>query len=131
MAKFEIKILEDDIAPGVPSQSVIYTVDRGMGRAITNRVLTAKFGDGYEQRVLDGINTKNEEFDVEFKNRSASSINLLAKWLDVKAGKNFDFTVTDYDGDTVIKVVSDGYNIDYPQENIHTLTTRFRRVYEP
>ena len=32
--------------------------DRGMQRSSAHRILTAKFGDGYEQRVLDGINTK-------------------------------------------------------------------------
>lgn len=131
MAQFQLTIQANDISTGVPAQNVVYTVDRGLSRASTNRVLTARFGDGYEQRVIDGINPKNDEFDVAFNNRSASSINLLAKYLDVKAGKNFDFTVTDFDGDTVLKVVCDSYNITYPQETVHSLTTKFRRVYEP
>lgn len=131
MPAFELKIEQDEIAPGVPSTSSIYTADRGLSRTSTHRVLTSKFGDGYEQRVLDGINTKNDEFQISFNNRSASSINLLAKYLDSKAGKNFVFTVTDYDGDTQLKVVCESYNTVYLQENTHSLTTTFRRVYEP
>jgi len=131
MPAFELKIEQDAIAPGVPSTSSIYTADRGLSRTSKHRILTSKFGDGYEQRVLDGINTKNDEFQVSFNNRSASDINLLAKYLDSQAGKNFIFTVTDYDGDTQIKVVCETYNIVYLQENIHSLTTTFRRVYEP
>ena len=131
MAAFELKIEQDAISTGVPSTSSIFTADRGFQRKTQHRVLVAQFGDGYSQRVLDGINPKNEEFMVSFNNRSASSINLLAKYLDFQAGKSFTFTVTDYDGDTGIKVMCDSYDITYQQENVHSLMTTFKRVYEP
>lgn len=110
--------------------------DRGLQRGSTHRVLTANFGDGYEQRVLDGINTKNDVFNVSFNNREATDINLIAAFFDSKAGKNFDFTVTDtFNGgnlsNTTMKVVCDSYNIVYNRENFHSLTCSLRRVYEP
>ena len=112
------------------------TADRGMGRSSEHRVLTAKFGDGYEQRVLNGINTKNDSFDISFNNRTAEDINLLAAFLDSKAAKNFDFTVTDkFSGgnlaNTTMKVVCDTYSINYVRDNFHSLTCTLRRVYEP
>ena len=131
MPAFELKIEKDAISTGVPSTSAIYTADRGFQRKTHHRVLTAQFGDGYSQRVRDGINTKNEEFMVSFNNRSASSINLLAKYLDFKAGENFTFTVTDYDGDTDITVMCDMYDITYVREDTYSLATTFKRVYEP
>lgn len=131
MAVFELQIAQDSIATGVPAALSIFTADRGFQRKARHRVLVAEFGDGYSQRVLDGINSKNEEFSVSFTNRSASSINLLAKYLDSKAGKNFTFTVTDLDGDTNLKVICDSYDITYTQENVHSLSTTFKRVYEP
>ena len=131
MAQFQLKIDANEFSAGNPSTSSIFTADRGMTRAVEHRILTAKFGDGYEQRVVDGINSKMSQFDVTFNNRTASSINLLAKFLDNKAGKNFNFTVTDYDGDTVHKVVCEAYNISYTRESIHSLDATFRKVYEP
>ena len=71
------------------------TADRGMTRASKHRVLTASFGDGYEQRVLDGINSKGDSFSISYNNRSAEDINLIAAFFDTKAGKSFNFTVTD------------------------------------
>lgn len=112
------------------------TADRGMSRSSSHRVLTAKFGDGYEQRVLNGINTKEDSFSLSFNNRSAEDINLIAAFLDDKAAKNFDFTVTDsFTGgslsNTTMKVVCDSYNVNYIRENFHSLTCTLRRVYEP
>lgn len=131
MPQYKFTVAQNSISTGVPASDVEYTVDRGMQRQSQHRILTSKFGDGYEQRVLDGINTKQENFNVSFNNRTRSSINLLAAFLDVQAGKNFTFTVTDQDGDTNLKVVCEQYNLVYNREEFHTLTTTFRRVYEP
>lgn len=131
MPQYKFTVAQNSISSGVPASDVEYTVDRGMTRQTEHRVLTSKFGDGYEQRVLDGINTKMESFSVSFKNRTRSSINLLAAFLDAQAGKNFTFTVTDQAGDSNVKVVCDKYNLVYNREDFHTLTTTFRRVYEP
>jgi phage-related protein len=112
------------------------TADRGMSRASTHRTLTAKFGDGYEQRVLDGINTKDDSFSISFNNRAAEDINLIAAFFDDRAAKSFNFTVTDtFTGGSLsnraMKVVCDTYNIVYLRENFHSLTCTLRRVYEP
>ena len=112
------------------------TADRGMGRASKHRVLTAKFGDGYEQRVLDGINSEDDSFNLSYNNRTAQDINLIAAFFDTKAGKSFDFTITDtFTGgnlsNSTIKVVCQEYNITYIRENFHSLTCTLRRVYEP
>lgn len=112
------------------------TADRGMTRASKHRVLTASFGDGYEQRVLDGINSKGDSFSISYNNRSAEDINLIAAFFDTKAGKSFNFTVTDtFTGgnlsNTTMKVVCQEYNISYIRENIHSLTCTLKRVYEP
>jgi phage-related protein len=112
------------------------TADRGMSRASTHRALTAKFGDGYEQRVLDGINTKDDSFSISFNNRTAEDINLIAAFFDDKAAKSFNFTVTDtFTGGNLsnrtMKVVCDTYNVVYLREDFHSLTCTLRRVYEP
>lgn len=131
MPDFSFTIPANAAEPGVPVAPEKITVDRGFQRQAQHRVLTANFGDGYEQRVRDGINTKNETFNISLNNRSAAEVNKVAKFLDNYSGKNFILTVTDYDGDVNINVVCDSYNITYKYEDILTLTTTFRRVYEP
>ena len=105
--------------------------DRGLGRQSQHRILTSKFGDGYEQRVRNGINTKEDTFNLSFNNRLAEEINLIAAFLDLKAGLNFDLVIPNLAGNETIKVVCETYNISYVQETVHSLQTTFRRVYEP
>lgn len=129
---FTISASAVDVLKGTGSNSSFEVVaDRGLQRQTQHNVFTAKFGDGYEQRGLSGINTKMDMFTITLNNRTASSINLVAAYLDERAGKNFDFTVTDLAGDTALKVVCDAYNISYGRENYHSLQAQLRRVYEP
>lgn len=131
MSQFQFIIAQNDIASGDPSSNVTVVADRGLARESVQRVLTAKFGDGYEQRVLDGTNTKLDVFTISFNNRTAADINRIAAFFDVKAGKSFTFTVTDHSGDTAIKVVCESYNISYITDSFHSLNCTLRRVYEP
>ena len=128
MAVFQFVIPANTVNSN-PEQTVV--ADRGLQRQVKHRILTSKFGDGYEQRVRDGINTKEDSFNIAFNNRPAEEINLIAAFLDAKAGLNFNLTITNYTEDEVIKVVAEEYSISYPQETIHSLQTTFRRVYEP
>ena len=138
MSTFSFTISSSDVTAikGTSGAAFEATADRGMSRASKHRILTAKFGDGYEQRVLDGINTKDDSFSLSFNNRSAEDINLIAAFFDSKAAKSFDFTVTDtFTGGNLsnrtMKVVCDTYNVVYLRENFHSLTCNLRRVYEP
>lgn len=112
------------------------TADRGFSRASTYSLLTAQFGDGYEQRVLNGINSKQDNFSVSFNNRNAEEINLIAAFFDSKAGKSFDFVITDSFSsgalsNSTIKVTCNEYNVSYNRETNHSLNCTLKRVYEP
>lgn len=109
-----------------PAVSADFVVDRGISRSSKQRTLTAKFGDGYEQRLLDGINVKKEDFNVAFKNRTKTEIDNLANFFDDQIPKSFDLTI---DTET-IKVICEDYNTNYIQTNIASLTCKLRRVYE-
>lgn len=112
------------------------TADRGLSRSAKHNVLTAQFGDGYEQRVLNGINSKQDTFNLSFNNRTAEDINLIAAFFDDKAGKSFDFVITDtYSSgslsNSTLKVCCEEYNVNYDREEHHSLTCALKRVYEP
>lgn len=124
--------LRTETSPGSGIYEVEVVVDRGFQRQVQHRVLTAKFGDGYEQRFLDGINTKNENFNVSFNNRPAEEINLIAAFFDLKSGKAFTLEVTNLSNTPEqIKVVCESYNLVYLQPTAHSLQATLRRVYEP
>ena len=131
MPQFQFTIAAGDISTGDPSSNTVVVADRGLSRQSSHRVLTAAFGDGYEQRALDGLNTKNDMFALTFNNRDAQEINRIAAFFDAKAGKNFNFIVTDHSGDTSLKVVCDSYDINYSHDLYHSMNCSLGRVYEP
>jgi phage-related protein len=56
------------------------------------RVLTAKFGDGYEQTASDGINNKSQTWPLTFTG-TAAKIGAIRDFLDAHAGsKSFYWT---------------------------------------
>ena len=101
-------------------------IDRGAGRTTSRRVLSAKFGDGYEQRVLDGINNIEETYSISFKNRAQAEINTIADFLDDQPPAPFQF----YIGDDTVYVICDSYSISYGHDSVYSLSAQFRRVYQ-
>lgn len=122
-------ILVDNISPNL---SVV--PDKFLSRNTRPRVLRARFGDGYEQRLPDGINTLETTYEITFINRPKAEIDDIVAYLDLKAGATaFNFTIPDSNAspeETTIKVVCEDYNLIYVSSNCYTCTATFRRVYE-
>jgi len=116
-----------DVAVIATNPSKELNFNRNTNRTSTHRTLTAKFGDGYEQRVLDGINTKNETLSALFSNRVWQEIEIISAFLDAKAGRSFNIVLQR----ETLKVVCENYNVTYTQPNVHTLSANLKRVYEP
>jgi phage-related protein len=113
------------------------TPDKTMSRASKPNVLTARFGDGYEQRVADGINSIQETYSITFNNREKDFIDDVVVFLDSKLGATaFTFTLPDTNnttrtGEKDIKVVCQDYSTSYAYDDYYDLTASLRRVYEP
>ena len=109
--------------------------DRTMSNAIKPRVLKVQFGDGYEQRIQDGINNLKQEFSVTFNNRPKAEIDDIVAFLNNKAGTTaFNFTYPDSNaggGETTIKVVCEDWSQRYSYDDFYSASMKFRRVYEP
>jgi phage-related protein len=78
--------------------------DKSLRRGTKPRTLSVQFGDGYTQRLRDGINVLNESWDLSFKNRSIVDIRLMKAFLETKAGVT-SFTWTppgEFDGTTKV-----------------------------
>lgn len=55
------------------------------------RMQVAQFGDGYQQRMLDGINALDNTFNVSFENRTQSVINDMQAYLIAQKSRAFNF----------------------------------------
>lgn len=114
--------------------STSYVVpDKDIQRTTKPKVHLARFGDGYEQRLLKGINSLDETFSLKFSNRSIAEIEDLILFFESVVGVTaFEFTLP---GNAInqlktIKVVCDEYTRNYDRNNFNSVTAKFRRVYE-
>ena len=116
--------------------STYATPDKQLTKASTPRVLTAKFGDGYEQRAVDGINNLAETYTLTFKTRPKADIDDIVAFLDSKQNvTKFTLTLPDTNnttrsGERDVKVVSETYTTNYEYDDFYTLNVTLRRVFE-
>lgn len=110
------------------------TPDKTMTRQSNPKVLLATFGDGYEQRVADGINSIKENYSLQFRNRTKAFVDDVITFLDGKKGvSKFSFTIPDTNSggnEKTVQVVCDSYTTNYEYDEYYTLSVNLRRVYE-
>ena len=105
--------------------------DKGFTRKTTPRVFKADFGDGYSQRVGNGINVLNETFSINFANRPKADIDQITNFLETKAGvTSFDFTYAEGGSETTIKVLCSDWSQSWSYDDYYNLQTKLERVYE-
>lgn len=108
--------------------------DRNLTKGTKPKILKASFGDGYEQRLIDGINNLEVSFSVAFNKREKEEIDDIVAFFDSKNGVTaFDYTYPDSNnsGETTVKVVCEDYKLTYINDEFYGCTATFRRVYEP
>lgn len=68
-------------------------------KKVTPRLLQAQFGDGYSQRIPDGINSMIRTWSLSFNNRDSTEIDSIESFLRATKG-SLSFDWTDPDGYT-------------------------------
>ena len=63
-----------------------WPVDAGAERTVTPRILKAAFGDGYAQRIPDGIRTQLGTWQLSFSNRTKAEADAINAFLANKGG---------------------------------------------
>lgn len=111
--------------------------DKGFSRDDQPIVFTAKFGDGYEQRVANGINPLTSTFSVSFNTRAKAEVDDIIAFFTAKKGVTpFDWTIPDTNGtensntETTIKVICENWSQTWDYDNFYSASANFRRVYE-
>lgn len=90
---------------------------------------TARFGDGYEMRAEDGINTNPENWDLQFINRDTTEGDAIDAFLSDKKGVTpFQWTTPrGVSGNFVCK----SWTYDLGSGNLVSITARFEQVFDP
>lgn len=109
--------------------------DKSLQRSTKPKVYRAAFGDGYEQRLSQGINPLEQSYSVSFNTREKAEIDDIVGFFDSLRGvTSFSFTFPDSNGTgnlTTILVVCEDYSITYAYDDFYSCDATFRRVYEP
>tara|TARA_B100001173_G_scaffold141993_1_gene123249 strand:+ start:496 stop:906 length:411 start_codon:yes stop_codon:yes gene_type:complete len=128
------------IVPNI-SNSIPVVPDKTLNRQTQPKVRVARFGDGYQQRIADGLNTLRDTFTVNFVNRlKAEADDIEAFFRTKKAVTAFSFTYPDSNSGTndsegspvtTIKVVCTQWSQSWSNSGSYSITATFERVYEP
>ena len=106
-------------------------VDKGFQRTSTPKVHALTFGDGYEQRIADGINNLAQSMSVSFATRPKAEIDDLVAFFESLGGvSKFRMTIDDTNGAETIKVVCKSWNQTWNYDDFYSLSATFERVYE-
>ena len=107
--------------------------DKGFSRTSEPRIFRTEFGDGYEQRLANGINNLVENYSLSFNNRTKEDIDDITAFFATKGAVTaFTFTIPDSNnsGETAVKVICNNWSQAYKVGDYYSCTATFRRVYE-
>lgn len=98
------------------------------GASYTPRVVTVQFGDGYEQRIGDGINTMPEKLSLRWDNIKAADAATIKAFFEARAGvEAFYYTIP---GLTARKYKCAAWTVDYQDSSIATVTAKLAEVFD-
>lgn len=105
-----------------------YTPDFGASKKLQPKIKAASFGDGYEQRAINGLNTNPQTWTLSFSNRTDTEAEAIDAFLTARGGvQSFDWTpYNEVAGKYVCKEWSktlDGFNRN-------TIQATFQQVFE-
>ena len=111
--------------------SAAVPVDKGFTRQSTPKIHMADFGDGYTQRIADGINNLQQTMEVSFSTRPKAEIDDLVAFFESLGGVNkFEMTIDDTNGAETIKVLCQQWSQTWAFDNFYSLSATFIRCYE-
>jgi phage-related protein len=104
-------------------------ISQGATRKRTNRVLSARFGDGYSQEAPDGTNYKYDEWSLSFENLTTTDRATMWAALDAVGGWDY-FTWTPPGGVAAKwKVTSDGVQERPVSGDMYSLSFTLRQIF--
>ena len=105
-----------------------WTPDYGFSKEVKPNVKAVSFGDGYEQRRSEGINSIASTWSLSFVRPKVIIAAIEAYLTATKGTEAFDFAAPN--GATYKVVASDGWSVTDSDVGRQTLTVKLKRVFE-
>ena len=103
-----------------------WSPDQGATQDNAPRILSVIFGDGYEQRALDGLNANMVKRSLTFSNRPSSDVTAILSFLDTQAGiASFTYT---HPGDIARQYVCKTWKATDASYNNRVISADFTQV---
>jgi len=106
-----------------------YTPSISSRKGQNTRVLVAEFGDGYNQRVADGINSISASFSNIWRGIPTVDGQVIIDFLEDKLGAE-SFTWTDPTTLDTISVTCTEWNRSPVSQQYETISAEFKRVFD-
>ena len=122
MATFDDNTVGSDVSPSYEPQLTI-----------ANNVIKIQLGDGYEQRLLKGLNSSRRTYNLIYKSRSDTATTNILNFLASATGGNNgakSFTWTPPYGATG-KWVCENPTVNLVAYDVNDISLVFREVFEP
>ena len=115
---------------GFSGRTVMF--DKGASETPKPRVLKAQFGDGYEMRMVHGINNVPRSFSLAFNNRTNDDIDKLYNFfVSLASVTTCNLTIPDSTGsEETLKVVIEDFSKQYDYDEYYSLSCTAREVFE-
>jgi phage-related protein len=122
------------VSPGtaITGFSAAVMFDKGAAEAPKLRVIKTQFGDGYEQRMVDGINNAPRSWSLVFNNRTREDVDKLYTFFTTLAGVNTcRLTIPNtVSGDENVIVVIEEFSRTMGNTLYYSLVCKAREVFE-
>ena len=102
----------------------------GQRKTSRPKTRTIKFGDGYEHRLLLGLNQNPKEFSFTFE-VSETDADTIETFLDARADDSASFTFTPPGEPSSSQFVCEDWTKSIPYNNRASIRATFREVFEP
>jgi phage-related protein len=102
----------------------------GMTKSSAPATRTVQFGDGYETRILMGLNQNPKIYNLTF-NVSESESDTIEAFLDARAADSASFTYTPPGESSASNFVCEEWSKSIPFPDRATIQATFRQVFEP
>lgn len=106
-----------------------YMPSKSFQKATKARVKKAQFGDGYSQRLVDGINSIINEWSINFTSKSISEINNIVQFFETNNGASY-FLWTPPGESTQYKVICQEWSKTYDSHISASLSAKFEQVFD-
>jgi len=108
--------------------------DYGVQKRSSPNVKTIQFGDGYQQRLVYGLNQNLKTYSLSFRNlpeTGANSSDTIETFLDARAADGASFDWTPPGESAASKFICLNWDKTIPYPNRATIQAEFRQIVEP